>query len=78
MITTSELGIKESFILNIASLIYYIDFRSKVNLLHSALKWVVSSMIKAILLEIHYSLSSREGKSLDRDGAFVFLTSLGL
>jgi len=91
MITTSELEIKESFILNIASpiflLIFYLLFDLLIFdisffllltccflififilililiLLMDKINWVVSSMIKAILLKVYYSLSFRIGNN---------------
>lgn len=71
--TATELGEGENPKLNIAS-------QSKLlpipNLTRIGNKPVVLSMVKAILLEVYYSLSSSIGIYLDRDGIYKLLQGL--
>jgi hypothetical protein len=73
ILTTLGLDKRENLESNIASL-EKVSFI--LNLLSIKVNLVVLSMIKATLLKVYYSLSSREGKDLDRDGIFELLDGL--
>lgn len=73
MYTTSELGSGESLLLNRAS---QINFHTNLNLLRYVWKLVVLPKVKAILPEVHYSLSPSSGKYLDKDGIFALQQTL--
>nr|YP_010555452.1 group II intron reverse transcriptase/maturase [Ramaria cf. rubripermanens]UYR22200.1 group II intron reverse transcriptase/maturase [Ramaria cf. rubripermanens] len=70
MFTTLELGEREILKLNRASLD---NMTKSLNLLWNLTSYVVLSMIKAILPKVYYSLSSRVGNNLDRDGVIKLL-----
>ena len=73
--TTLELGVGENLKLNRASLVTMIQY---LNLLRYCFHYVVLSTIKAILPEVYYSLSSRRGNNLDRNGIIELLNNLNL
>lgn len=78
MIITSELVIKVSFIMNRASLTYTSKVKYIINLNRYIITWVISSMIKTILFEVHYSLAFTGGLSLVRNETFEIVNSLSL
>ena len=75
MSPTLELIERENLNVNRASLVTMIQFP---NLLGNCYYFVGLSMIKAKLPEVYYSLSSRIGNNLDRDGIIELLNSLSL
>jgi len=78
MIITSELVVKVSFIMNRASLTYISKVKYIINLNRYIITWVISSMIKTILFEVHYSLAFTGGLSLVRNETFEIVNSLSL
>jgi retron-type reverse transcriptase len=75
MSPTLELVERENLNMNRASLV--ITYQS-LNLLGGCYQFVGLSMIKAKLLKVYYSLSSRIGNNLDRDRIIELLNSLNL